>query len=268
MIRSNLPVVQKIARPKKEPTQVYVYYTRSRVRKMEEQAAEIQHLRQAQEEMRHSQEEMRQEKGVIKERLAAIMGMLQRLSGEKAPTENTQTQEQKIAVISEKDTIVVISGIEIENVSTIQTTLPTPLINPYMYPQVSDGQYTFPVASATASGTFVPHPHSGFGTSYVPPPLDYSHLYIPGVATAKPVLKKSGWKEGRGLGKDLQGITRAVNILIHDSIFGLGFKPIVEDWAEAEEKKKQRRLARMGEMWKKRRWNSHRCLKHSVQQDG
>ncbi|OMO67912.1 hypothetical protein COLO4_29970 [Corchorus olitorius] len=87
MIRSNLSVVQKIARPKKEPTQVYVYYTRSRVRKMEEQAAEIQHLRQAQEEMRHSQEEMRQEQGVIKEQLAAIMGMLQRLSGEKAPAE-------------------------------------------------------------------------------------------------------------------------------------------------------------------------------------
>ncbi|OMP03774.1 Mdv1p, partial [Corchorus olitorius] len=187
MIRSNLSVGQKIARPKKEPTQVYVYYTRSRVRKMEEQAVEIQHLRQAQEEMRHSQKEMRQEQGVIKEQLAAIMGMLQRLFGEKAPAENTQTQEQKIAVKSEKDTIVGASGIETENVSTEQTTLPTPLFNPYMYPQVSDGQYTFPVASATASGTFVPRPHPEFGTSYVPPPPDYSHLYTPGVATAKPV---------------------------------------------------------------------------------
>ncbi|OMP08721.1 hypothetical protein COLO4_06181 [Corchorus olitorius] len=134
MIRSNLSIVQKIGRPKKEPTQVYVYYTRSRVSKMEEQTAEIQHLRQAQKEMRHSQEEMRQEQGVIKEQLAAIMGMLQRLSGEKAPAENTQTQEQKIAVKSEKDTIVVTSGIETENISSIQTTLPTPLINPYMYP--------------------------------------------------------------------------------------------------------------------------------------
>ncbi|OMP06208.1 hypothetical protein COLO4_08267 [Corchorus olitorius] len=154
MIRSNLSVVQKIARPKKEPMQVYVYYTRSRVGRWR-QAAEIQHLRQAQEEMRHSQEEMRQEQGVIKEQLAAIMGMLQRLSGEKAPAENTQTHKQKIAVKSEKDTIVVTSGIETENVSTEQTTLPTPLFNPTCTHQVSDGQYTFPVASATASGNFL-----------------------------------------------------------------------------------------------------------------
>ncbi|OMP08215.1 guanine nucleotide exchange factor VAV3 isoform 2 [Corchorus olitorius] len=131
---------------------------------------------------------MRQEQGLIKEQLAAIMGMLQRLSGEKAPAENTQTQEHKIAVKSEKDTIVVTSGIETENASMEQTTLPTSLFNPYMYPQVSNGQYTFPVASTTASGTFVPHPdHPEFGTSYVTPPPDYSHLYTPGVATAKPV---------------------------------------------------------------------------------
>ncbi|OMO87466.1 sensor histidine kinase/response regulator, partial [Corchorus olitorius] len=150
---------------------------------MEEQAAQIEQLKQSQDEMRHSQEEMRQEQGVIKEQLSAIMGMLQRLFGEKAPT---QAQEQKIAAISEIDTVVVTSGIETENVSTVHATLPAPLINPYMYPQVSEGQYTFPVASATTSGTFVPHPHSGFGTSYVPPPLDYSYLYPPGVAATKP----------------------------------------------------------------------------------
>ncbi|OMP09976.1 hypothetical protein COLO4_04949 [Corchorus olitorius] len=79
---------------------------------MEEQAAQIQQLKQSQEEMRYSQEEMRQEQGVIKEQLSVIMGMLQRLSGEKAPT---QAQEQKIAVISEIDTTVVTSGIETEN---------------------------------------------------------------------------------------------------------------------------------------------------------
>ncbi|OMP01500.1 hypothetical protein COLO4_11817 [Corchorus olitorius] len=74
------------------------------------------------------------------------MGMLQRLSGEKAPT---QAQEQKIAVLFEIDTTVVTSGIETENVSTVQTTLPAPLFNSYMYPQVPERQYTFPVASAT-----------------------------------------------------------------------------------------------------------------------
>ncbi|OMO62254.1 hypothetical protein CCACVL1_22930 [Corchorus capsularis] len=59
-------------------------------------------------------------------------------------------------------------------------------------------------------------------------------------------LKKQGSKEGQGLGKNLQGIKEIVTVRANDSTFGLGYEPTPEDWAEAAERKLQRRLARMG----------------------
>ncbi|OMP14200.1 hypothetical protein COLO4_00186 [Corchorus olitorius] len=59
-------------------------------------------------------------------------------------------------------------------------------------------------------------------------------------------MMRKGFEEGKGLGKDLHGISQAVEILVHEGPFGLGFKPTAKDWAEAEERLKKRKLARMG----------------------
>ncbi|OMO52514.1 Aspartic peptidase [Corchorus capsularis] len=104
------------------------------------------------------------------------------------------------------------------------------------------------VVASTSGFSYVEPPEESYECSFrafevaqvIPKsPTNYSIISIQ-------IMKKNGWKEGRGLWRNLQGVTKIVTIPIHDSIFGLGYKPTTEDRAEVAKWMKQRRLARMG----------------------
>jgi len=109
------------------------------------------------------------------------------------------------------------------------------------------GEEDFVVASASGF-SYVEPPEGSYECSFrafevaetIPMSMgDYSVMSIR-------FMMKRGFKEGKGLGMDLQGISQAVEVPTHEGPFGLGFKPTAKDWAEAEERMKLRRMARMG----------------------